>query len=341
MSTSLYHNSQMEQELRSKIDAAANERHGGAVPADVQDRIAAEEQHIFDNGHGTLLAVAAKLAEFSESQGYPVGFRGLTGNLYLSHLLGLAAVDPMGLGLRWEGCLGLDGTRAPQFTLNVAGGLLEDMAAYLGELLPGYNPGDEHPAIRLCLHALMDRVWEARRAGSAPAVGDVLSDGSLVARAYRDDVAGIPMLGDLEGFQDFARQLEPETFSDLVKIMGLCLVPGGAPHGPARPLRAPDRDERGRVRPVRAAWGRRGRRFPCHAAGVPRQAVARVQGYACRPRNLRPALGYVVRRRVSVPARPVRRLICIGRWRCYAIKPGRWPYNGQGCAPGAGRRRAG
>lgn len=76
MSTYLYHNSQMEQELRGKIDAAANERHGGAVPADVQERITTEKQHIFSNGHGTLLAVAAKLAEFSESRGCPVGFRG-------------------------------------------------------------------------------------------------------------------------------------------------------------------------------------------------------------------------------------------------------------------------
>ena len=98
MSTYLYHDSQMEQELRGKIDAAANERHGGAVPADVQERITTEKQHIFSNGYGTLLAVAAKLAEFSESRGCPVGFRGLTGNLYLSHLLGLAAVDPMELG---------------------------------------------------------------------------------------------------------------------------------------------------------------------------------------------------------------------------------------------------
>ncbi len=225
METSLYRDSQMEQELRGKIHEIANERHGGAVPADVRDRIATEERHIFGGGHGTLLAIAAKLAEFSESQGCPVGFRGLTGNLYLSYLLGLAAVDPMELGLRWEGCLGLDGMRAPVFALNVAGGLLEEMAAYLGELLPGYDPDAERPAIRLCPHALMDRVWEARRAGGVPAAGDVLSDRSLVARAYRSDVAGIPVLDDLDGFQDLARRLEPETFPDMVKIMGLALAP--------------------------------------------------------------------------------------------------------------------
>ncbi len=52
MSTYLYRDSQMEQELRGKIDAAANERHGGAVPVDVQERIAAEKQHIFGiEGH--------------------------------------------------------------------------------------------------------------------------------------------------------------------------------------------------------------------------------------------------------------------------------------------------
>lgn len=225
MSTYLYRDSRMEQELRGKIHAIANKKYGGAIPADVRDRIAAEERHIFDNGHGTLLAVVAKLAKFSESRGCPVGFRGLTGNLYLSHLLGLAAVDPMELGLRWEGCLGMDGTRAPVFTLNVAGELLENMTAYLGELLPGYDPSDEHPAIRLCPHELMDRVREARQAGGVPAAGNVLSDGSLVLRAYRGDVAGIPVLDDLEGFQDLARRLEPEAFSDLVKIMGLCLAP--------------------------------------------------------------------------------------------------------------------
>ena len=98
------------------------------------------------------------------------------------------------------------------------------MAAYLGELLPGYDPGGENPAIRLCPHALMDRVWEARRSGGVLAVGDVLSDGSLVARAYRDDVAGIPVLGDLEGFQDFARQLEPE-YKDILTSHGICGLP--------------------------------------------------------------------------------------------------------------------
>lgn len=225
MEGTAYRSEQMEQDLRGKIHAIANERHGGAVPSDVRDRIAAEERHIFDNGHGTLLAAAAKLAEFSESRGCPVGFRGLTGNLYLSHLLGLAAVDPMELGLRGEGCLGTDGTRAPVFTLNVASGLLEDMTAYLGELLPGYDPGDERPAIRLCPHVLMDRVKEARRAGSIPVAKKIISDGSLIAGAYRGDVAGIPVLDDLEGFQDLARRLEPETFSELVKIMGLCLAP--------------------------------------------------------------------------------------------------------------------
>ncbi len=226
MESKTYRNEQMEQELSNRIDELAAARFGGNVPAPIADRIAVEKRHIFGSGHGTLLAVAAKLARFSEDRGCPVGFRGLTGNLYLSHLLGLTAVDPMELGLRWEGCLGPDGTCAPVFTLNVAGDLLEDMTAYLGELLPGYDPNDERPAIRLCPHVLMDRVREARQAGGVPAAGDILSDESLVAKAYHGDVAGIPVLGDLDGLQGFARRLEPRTFADLVKILGLCLSPG-------------------------------------------------------------------------------------------------------------------
>lgn len=175
----------MEQELLDRIGKLAAGRFGEGVPAHIQARIAAEERHIFGSGHGTLLAVAAKLAESSENRDCPVGVRGLTGNLYLSYLLDLAAVNPMELGLRWEGCLGPDRARAPVFALNVAGRLLEDMAAYLAEILPGYDPDEEHPAIRLCPHALMDRVWEARRqAGSVPAAGDIVSNEDLVHRAY-------------------------------------------------------------------------------------------------------------------------------------------------------------
>lgn len=70
----------------------------------------------------------------------------------------------MELGLHWEGCLGPGGTRAPVFALNIAGGPLEEMAAYLGKILPGYDPDTERPAIRLCPRALMDHVWEARQA---------------------------------------------------------------------------------------------------------------------------------------------------------------------------------
>lgn len=182
MEGKIYRNEQMEKELLDRIDELAAARFGGNVPAPIADRIAVEKRHIFGSGHGTLLAVAAKLARFSEDRGCPVGFRGLTGNLYLSHLLGLAVVDPMRLGLRWEGCLGPDGTQAPVFTLNVAGGLLEDMSAYLGELLPGYNPDDERPAIRLCPHVLMDRVQEhACRPGASRRVpGDVGHRGLLV-----------------------------------------------------------------------------------------------------------------------------------------------------------------
>ena len=226
MATYIYRNEQMEQELLNKIAELTVARHGENIPALIADRIATEKRHIIDNSHGTTLAVAAKLAEFSEERGFPVGFRGLTGNLYLSYLLGLAALDPLELGLRWEGCLGLAGKRAPSFTLNITPTLLEDMTAYLGTLLPGYDPNGDHPVIKLCPHALIGLAGEARRqAGSIPSVNDIIANESLIIRAYRGDVSGIPVLSDLDGFQDIAQVMEPKTFPDLVKIMGLCLSP--------------------------------------------------------------------------------------------------------------------
>lgn len=224
MTEYIYQDVQMAQELLEKIDTAAATRFGEDIPADVADRIATEMQHILDNGHGAILAVAAKLAEFSEERGFPVGFRGLTGNLYLSYLLGLAALDPLALGLRWEGCLGLAGKRAPSFTLNIAPNLLEDTAAYLGTLL---STNGDYPEIKLCPHVLMGRVGEVRwQAGSIPATRDIIADEDLIIRAYRGGVSGIPVLSDLDGFQDIAQVMEPKTFPDLVKIMGLCLSPG-------------------------------------------------------------------------------------------------------------------
>ena len=221
----IYRNSQLEQELLDKINASATAHHGENIPADIADRIAMETRHILDNGHGTILAIAAQLAEFSKNRGYPVGFRGLIGNLYLSYLLGLAALDPLALGLRWEGCLGLAGTRMPTITINVAPTLMEGMTAYLGTLLPASN--DNYPAIRLCPHALIGLAGEARRqAGSAPVAGDIIANESLIIRAYHDDVSGIPVLDDLGGFREIACQMEPKTFLNLTKIMGLCLSLG-------------------------------------------------------------------------------------------------------------------
>ncbi|MDE7172493.1 MAG: hypothetical protein K2O11_11575 [Oscillospiraceae bacterium] len=217
-------NEQMERELQEKIDASLAARYGGAVPADVQERVAAEMRHVIGNGHGTLLAAAAKLAEFSTERGYPVGIRGLIGNLYVAYLLGIAAVDPLKLGLPWEGCLGRNGNRMPVITLNIAPELLEDMTAYLAEILPWYDPDDEQPAIRLCPHPLMGLAGEARRqAGTRPRHEDIFDEG-LVARAYHGNVSGVPVLGDLDGFQDFSRALGPKTFRDMVKIVGLCLA---------------------------------------------------------------------------------------------------------------------
>ena len=200
--------------------AALAARRGENVPAAVADRVAAEQQQIFSNHYADILCAAARLAEYSNQRGYPVGFRGLAGNLYLAYLLGIAALDPMALGLRWEACLGLSGGRTPEITLNVAPALLDSMAALLGEALP-----ERASAVRLCPHQLKALAGDARqRSGKAPRQEDIFS-AELVTRAYQEDVSGIPVLGDLDGFQDLAKALKPSTFLDLTRIMGLCLAP--------------------------------------------------------------------------------------------------------------------
>lgn len=225
MDTNLYRNEQIEQEMLRKIDISAANRYGEDIPADVQDRIETEKQHIIDSGHGTILAVAAKLVEFSANRGYPVGIRGLVGNLYLAHLLGISVNDPLVLGLHWRGFLGLDGTRMQPITLNVAPALLDDMTAYLADLLPGYAP-DDYPTVKLCPHELMGLVGQARQqSGVVPRTDDIFSPASI-ATAYHADVSSIPVLSDLTGLAAFTRTLEPRNFLDLVKLMGLCLSDG-------------------------------------------------------------------------------------------------------------------
>lgn len=46
-------------------------------------------------------------------------------------------------------------------------------------------------------------------------------DEELIVSAYRADVYDIPVLGDWGDFQDLANLLEPKSFQDLVKVVGL------------------------------------------------------------------------------------------------------------------------
>ena len=245
-----YRNRQLEQALLDKINAAANKLFNGNVPREVQARITVETEHILNSGSAALLTVAAAIADYSAAHGYPVGIRGLIGNLYIAHLLGIAVNDPLELGLPWEGCLGLDGKRTPEIFLNVADEVYRDLRAHLGTILPecdvllgipasetswgivivpkssgAYDPDDEYLRLKMCPNKLLSRVGKAlRKAGTAPA-GEGVFDEALIVRAYSEDAADIPVLGDLDDFQDLACTLEPRSFPELVKVMGLSLAP--------------------------------------------------------------------------------------------------------------------
>lgn len=241
MAIYMYRNNQMEQDLLDKINDSAHKHYAGGIPPEAQERIAMEIRNITDSGYGTQLAIAAAMAEYSAAHGYPVGVRGHIGDLLIAHLLGIATLDPMELGLHWEGCLGPDGSRMPEITLNVAPELLNGLRARLREILPDcdvlfgpgvpgkrtiivprdsgpYNPDNEYLSVTLYPHELMSRVGQVRRRAD----GVDISDEDLIISAYRTDVDGIPVLGDWDDFRDLANMLEPKTFSDLVKVVDLC-----------------------------------------------------------------------------------------------------------------------
>ena len=237
MAIYMYRHNQMERKLLDKINVSAHKHYAGGIPPEAQERIAMEIRNITGNGHGTQLAIAAAMAEYSAAHGYPVGIRGHIGDLLIAHLLGIAALDPMELGLHWEGCLGAE------ITLNVASEILNDLRAHLRKILPDcdvlfgpgvpgkrtiivprdsgpYNPDNEYLSITLCPHELMSRagqVWHRTD-------GVDISDEDLIVGAYRTDVEDIPVLGDWGDFRELANLLEPKSFSDLVKVMGLALA---------------------------------------------------------------------------------------------------------------------
>lgn len=249
MSNNLYRNSEMEQELLSKINDRANKRFDGNIPPDIQKRIAAETQHIINSGHGILLAIAASLAQFSAARGYPISIRGPIHNLYVAFLLGITANDPLELGLHWESCLGPDGSQMPEVVLHAANEVLDDLRAHLRELLPdcdvlfglpatttwgvviipkssgAYGPANKYPCLKLYPGELMSRMGQARQQAGSGSASEVIFDEDLIASVYLMDMTGVPELDRRNDFLDLACALEPKTFPDMVKVMGLSLAP--------------------------------------------------------------------------------------------------------------------
>ena len=190
-----------------------------------------------------------KLAEFSSAHGYPVSFRGTVGNLILAYLTGISVNDPMELGLPWESCLGPDGDRTPQITLNVAAELQVSLREYLKSLMPEcdvvydlpdmppykivivpkdsgpYDPSKEYFIFNMCSHELMSMAGKAmQRLTEMPQRSCILS-ADFIAKVRHMDMSGIPVFSDLPGMMGLVRELKPGTFDDLVRLMGVCLAP--------------------------------------------------------------------------------------------------------------------
>lgn len=232
-------NKQIEQELLNKIKVSLNLKYGSAIPPDIEERVAAEMRLSSDSGYIRLLAIAAAVVDYSATRGYHVGIRGMIGNMLMAHLLGIAACDPLKLGLRYEGCLGLNATQMQDILLNVAPEILAGLRAHLHKLFPDcsilWDPDNrsidimcdsdcEYPTVTIYPNERMSLVETAWRRTT----GMESFDRDLIVSAYHStDVCDIPMLDDWldtdvwNCFIDLGRLLEPESFFGLVKVMGL------------------------------------------------------------------------------------------------------------------------
>lgn len=205
-----------------------------------------ETAALVKSGHFTAFALAWQLSDFSLEQGYPVSFRGRAGSLLLSHLLGFAQNDPMELDIPWQGAFFSDG-RAPHIILNVAPELYKTIQRYLEALalechimrnVPGHPesrvffvPGEEFdPDTRyLCMdimpHEMMGQLGrEAKAFGQVPSREEVQSP-EFIQSVWAEDLSDILILRDVAWLQEFAPELEPKSFSELTRLLGLTLAP--------------------------------------------------------------------------------------------------------------------
>lgn len=238
----LYQDRVLEGRLHNQLHKAA----GFPPDSPITQRRIDETCALVKSGYSTAFALAWQLSDFSLEQGYPVSFRGRAGSLLLSYLLGFAQNDPMALDIPWQGAFYSSG-RAPHIVLNVAPELYKTIQRYLKALAPECNvmwnmPG--HPGSRVFFvpeeefdpdtrylsmdimpHEMMGQLGrEAKAFGQVPSREEVQSP-EFIQSIWAEDLSDILILQDLAWLSDFDPELEPKSFSELIRLMGLTLAP--------------------------------------------------------------------------------------------------------------------
>ncbi len=242
MTQCLYQNRALEGRMYNQLYLAT-----GYKPGDpIYERRIEETCAIAKSGDATLFALAWELTNFSLERGYPVSFRAQAGSLLVSHLLGFAQNNPMDLDIPWQGAFSAKG-RGPNLILNVAPELYETARRYLAAVaedclvlwnVPGqpeyrvvfaperYDPkAFEYLTMDIRPHELMGCLGEeARKADAIPSRAEVLSP-EFIREVWSWDLEDLPVLEDLAAIRDFAPDVQPRTFDDLIRLLGLRLAP--------------------------------------------------------------------------------------------------------------------
>lgn len=241
MNECFYQNAALEGRLCSWLYTAT----GYDPYSPIVERRIDETAAILKSEQGSLFAIVGELVKVSREWGYPLSFRGYAGSLLCSHLLGFAQNNPMELGIPWQGAFYPSG-RMPHLTLNVAPEIYRDVRRYLKARIEDcnvlwdlpdlppyrvvfapevYDPSHRYLFLDIPPHDLMSQVGKAaKKAGGLPRIEEIQSP-DFIRWLWTADVWDMLILRDMVPLRDYAPELEPRSFSHLIRLLGLSLAP--------------------------------------------------------------------------------------------------------------------
>ena len=162
--------------LKDLCYTKAHEIYGKPLPNAVDERLQTEINLIRNGGYVSNYLVAHKIAKYITGSGHMVGTRGLAGSSFVSFLLEITEINPLfphyycarchhfeqstlaadgfdlpekqcptcgnvltkaGHNIPYESLMGVDGTRTPDFSINVSGEMQNHLLEHIYDMFPG------------------------------------------------------------------------------------------------------------------------------------------------------------------------------------------------------------